>query len=57
MVSLNSKEKFFEWKLTGENLLYLSAIITGVAYGGNVEEFKEEAKDLFKSLYIQTHKE
>ena len=54
---MNSKEKFFEWKLTGENLLYLSAIITGVAYGGNVEEFKEEAKDLFKSLYIQTHKE
>ena len=54
---MNNKENFFEWKLTAENLLYLSAIITRVSHGDNVEELKEEAKDLFKSLYIQTHKE
>ena len=54
---MNNKENFFEWKLTAENLIYLSAIITGVASGGNVEDLKEEAKDLFESLYIQMHRE
>lgn len=55
---MNNKEDFFSFNLTPKGLMYLSAILARVAYGeGNTAEFKEEAKELCKSLYEQIHKE
>lgn len=55
---MGEKNIFFEWKLDQKSLFYLSAIISGIAHGRkDVVEFKKEAEELLKDLYIQTHKE
>ena len=50
-------KKFFKWGLSEKELFFISAILSKIAVGdGNTSEFKEEAENLMRSLFEQTHK-